>query len=142
MMRSLKSRQGLLLVSQGLAMAFIVGSAARCSSTSGGNVVPAGDDGGGNKSSSGTSSGTSSGVSDAAPPDIVEAGADGGCAGMATLTEAAKITFPVGWPMSTAGNPGSGNVSIWLLTKFNVAGTALTGTSQSCALSLPDLALN
>jgi hypothetical protein len=33
-------------------------------------------------------------------------------------------------------------VSIWLLTKFNVAGTALTGTSQSCALSLPDLALN
>jgi len=57
MKRSLSSRQGLLLVSQGVALACLVGGAVRCSSSSGGNVVA--DDAGGSSSSGGTSGGSS-----------------------------------------------------------------------------------
>ncbi len=127
MMRSLSSRQGLLLVSQGLALACLVGGAVRCSSSTGGNVVqPGGDDGGsssgvgsssnggssgGTSSNGGSSSGTtsSSGGSSSSSSSgsssggsssglTVEAGADGGCPSQDSSTLATKITFTVGWP--------------------------------------------
>jgi hypothetical protein len=56
-------------------------------------------------------------------------------------TLATKVTFDVQWPSTTASNAGTGSVSIWLLTKFT-GSTALTGTSQSCGTTLPDLQLN
>jgi hypothetical protein len=58
---------------------------------------------------------------------------------MSTL--ATKITFSVGWPSSTAGNAGMGSVNILLLANFSGT-TTLTGTAQSCGLTLPDLSLN
>jgi hypothetical protein len=58
---------------------------------------------------------------------------------MSTL--ATMVTFSVGWPSSTAGNAGTGNVNILLLSNFTGT-TTLTGTAQSCGLVLPDLTLN
>jgi hypothetical protein len=70
-----------------------------------------------------------------------EAGADGGCTSSAMQTLATKVTFDVQWPSTLASSQGMGTVSIWLLTKFTGT-TALTGTSQSCGTTLPDLQLN
>jgi hypothetical protein len=171
MNRSLSSRHRLLLVSQGLALACLLGGAARCSSSSGGNVVEqeeagsasgsGGSSGGSGSSSgssggsssgtasssgssggttSGSSGGTSSGVADGGGLEV-EAGADGGCPSQSSSTLATKITFQTGWPSSTAGNAGMGEVNILLLTNFTGT-TTLSGSSQSCGLSLPDLDLN
>jgi hypothetical protein len=71
----------------------------------------------------------------------IEAGSDGGCPSQDPATLATKITFTVGWPTSTAGNSGTGPINILLLTTFHGTST-LTGTSQSCGLTLPDLTLN
>ncbi len=170
-MSSLRPRHRLLLVSQGLALACVVGGAVRCSSPSS-NVVGSGDDGGGSSSgsgssgasngssgsggSSGSSGGTastsgSSGSSGGTPSTsgggstdaalVEEASADGGCASMDMQTLATKVTFDVQWPSTLASQAGMGTVSIWLLTKFTGT-TALTGTSQSCGTTLPDLQLN
>jgi hypothetical protein len=102
-------------------------SSGGASSGSGGGGTSSGGSGGGASSSSGSTS----------------SGGDGGaCAGQSNLTLAANVTIAVTWPATTAGNGGSGNVHIWLLSKFAANGNALTGTSQTCGLSLPDLSLN
>jgi hypothetical protein len=49
--------------------------------------------------------------------------------------------MPVSWPSSAASNAGTGNVDIWLLSHLT-GDLQLTGTSQSCGLNLPDIALN
>jgi hypothetical protein len=58
---------------------------------------------------------------------------------MSTL--ATTVTFTVGWPSSLAGNAGTGEVDILLLTNFTGT-TTLTGKAQSCGLKLPDLTFN
>jgi hypothetical protein len=91
--------------------------------------------GGGNGSASGVSTG---GGTDASFDAMI--GADGGCVGTTSQTLATKITFTVGWPDNIAAVGGTGTVSIWLLSKFTGTST-LTGTSQSCGTTLPDLTL-
>jgi hypothetical protein len=161
-----------VFVSQGLALAALAVASA-CSS-GGSNVVQdeagnGGSSGGsgsgssssantssGSTSSSGTSSSSGAGTSSSSSSSggggtdaqfMVETSADGGCPAETSVTEATKITFTVGWPSSTAGNAGTGPISIWLLTHFMTvtnAGTGqmLSGTSQSCGTTLPDLQLN
>ena len=55
---------------------------------------------------------------------------------------AANITISVTWPATTAGNSGTGTVHVWLLAKLTANGLQFTGQSQTCGISLPDLALN
>jgi hypothetical protein len=81
----------------------------------------------------GTGGGTDAGF-------VAETGADGGCVGQDSSTLAVKISFPVSWAGNIAATGGSGTVNIWLLTKFTGT-TTLTGTSQSCGTTLPDLTL-
>jgi hypothetical protein len=72
-----------------------------------------------------------------------DAGYDGAtCPPMAAMTVAANIDIKVTWPATTAGNGGTGDVHVWLLSKFTANGNQFTGTSQTCGLSLPDLTLN
>src|SRR5579863_3476622 len=113
-------------------------------STSGGSTSSSGtsSSSGASTSSSSTSSG---GGSDAQM--MVETSADGGCPAETSVTEATKISFSVGWPSSTAGNAGTGPINIWLLTHFTTvtdsgSGQMLSGTSQSCGTTLPDLIFN
>ena len=98
----------------------------------------------GNSSSGTSSSGTStsSSSSSSSSGSSSSGTSSSGCPGMDTLTEGTRISFPVGWPNSTLGTAGTGNVSIWFLTKFMVVGNALTGASQLCGVILPDLVLN
>jgi hypothetical protein len=150
-------------------MAFLVGSAARCSSSSGNVVADNTDDGGGTTSSSGTgttsssgtgttsssgtgttssSSGTGTTSSSGSSGGVVltdasagNTGTDGGCVGSDTQVLATKISFPVQWPQGgIAAAAGMGTVNIWLLTNFSGT-TTLTGTSQTCGTTLPDLLL-
>jgi hypothetical protein len=91
------------------------------------------DDGG--TAGSGASSGSaSSGTS--TPYD------GGACTPLTSFTLATNITLAVTWAASTAGNAGTGNVHLWLLSKYTSNANALTGTTQTCGLALPDLQLN
>lgn len=54
---------------------------------------------------------------------------------------ATNISLSVTWPAQLASNSGSGTVHIWLLNKYTQSGTSLTGVSQTCNLSLPDVTL-
>jgi hypothetical protein len=105
------------------------GSGSGSGSSSGVSASSSGSSSGGTASSSGSSSGASD--------------YDGGaCEAQSALTVAANISINVTWPATTAGNSGSGTVHVWLLAKFTANGDQFTGSSQTCGLSLPDLALN
>jgi hypothetical protein len=126
-------------------------AAAACSAGSS-NVAdtpPAVEDAASGTSSSGGGSddAASVGVDDsgAAPTDAtleIEAAADGGCPSQAAGTVTGiHIKFNVTWPASAASDQGTGPVDIWL--KSSLKGeTALSGTAQTCGLSLPDVDLN
>jgi hypothetical protein len=154
----------LLVASQGLALAALVGSAVRCSSNTAGNVV--GDDSG-SGSSSGSSGGASSGDNGSGASSgnmtsgsggsgtsmsgsssrsdagelVIDASADGGCPSQSMATLGAHITAQVSWPSSVASNAGSGTVNIWLLSK-QTGDLTFSGTAQSCGTTLPDIDLN
>ncbi len=70
------------------------------------------------------------------------AGDAGSCAPKTQLTLAAKISLAVTWPATTAASSGSGTAFIWLLQSYAVNGSALSGTSQICGLTLPDIDLS
>jgi hypothetical protein len=93
---------------------------------------------------SGGETGSDTGVpSDAATTSEAgsEAEAAASCPTQTSQTIATKITFTVGWPSTTMANTGSGTVNIAVLT--TVSGTnSLTGSSQFCGETLPDLILN
>ncbi|MGA7120758.1 MAG: hypothetical protein WBY94_11705 [Polyangiaceae bacterium] len=103
---------------------------------------------------SGTSgdTGSSGGVDGGSAASSVAQGGAGGssgsgasgasCAPQTRLTLAAKISLAVTWPATTAANAGSGTALIWLLQDYAVNGTALSGSSQICGLSLPDIQLS
>jgi len=110
------------------------GSSSGGSGSSGGSS--SGGSSGGSGSSSGSGSGSSSGSSSGSNYD------GGACQTATSLTVAANISIAVTWPATTAGNGGSGTVHVWLLSKFTANGNQLSGTSQTCGLSLPDLQLN
>ncbi len=111
------------------------GSGGAVDSGAAANNGSSGIDGGGAPSSGGeggAGSGSSSGG----------AAAGGSCAPPTRLTLAAKISLAVTWPATTAANAGSGTALIWLLQNYSVNGTALSGSSQICGLSLPDIQLS
>jgi hypothetical protein len=159
MMRSLKSHQGLLLVSQGVGMALLIGGAAHCSSSTTGNVVDepdAGDNSSSGASSSGASSSgasssgasssgaSSSGASSsgASSSGASSSGGDGGaCSTDPTETLAVHVKLNVTWGGDTVLVASSGTqvADIWLLSNLTVNGTTITGTSKTCGLKLPDI---
>ncbi len=95
-----------------------------------------GTGGSGTGGSGGTGGG---GVTDAGL--VVDATADGGCLSQTSQTLATKVSFQVGWPASTAGTKGTGTINIWLLTHLT-GDTTVSGSAQSCGLTLPDLTLS
>jgi hypothetical protein len=147
-----------------LAPLSVVAVAAACGGSSDSQVSPdaggtgssgGGSSGGSNGSSSGTGSssggtGSSSGTGGSSSGTGSSGGGsssgvvyDGGvCSPETDLTVAANIAINVTWPATTAGNSGTGTVHVWLLAKFTANGNQFTGSSQTCGLSLPDLALN
>jgi hypothetical protein len=109
-------------------------SSSGSSGSSGGSTSSGSGGGSGGSTSSG--SGGSSGSSGGSDYD------GGACTAVTSLTVAANITISVTWPATTAGNAGTGDVHVWLLSKFTANGNQFTGSSQTCGLSLPDLDLN
>jgi hypothetical protein len=119
------------------------GSSGSNGASGSGGSSGAGTSGGSSGSGSSTSgSGGSSGGSSSTSGGSPGSSGSGGCQPASSLTLAANITIAVTWPGTTAGNSGSGDVHLWLLSKFAANGNDFTGTNQTCALSLPDLALN
>jgi hypothetical protein len=154
MNRTLKSHHRLSLLAQGVGMTLLIGGAAHCSSSSD-NVVQEPEDAGDNSSSGassgsgsgsgGGSSGSGSGSSSSGGSSGSSSGApegDGGpCSPEATETLAVHIKLNVTWGGDTVlvASSGTNVAEIWLLSTLNVAGTAITGTSKTCGLKLPDI---
>jgi hypothetical protein len=107
-------------------------------------------------SSSGSSSGASSsggttadgGSSSGTGPDVVGTGMM--CPANAHETVGAKISLTVTWP-STLANAGCDNsskppctgiINIWLLTHYDITGTAVTGTVSTCKNVTPPIPLS
>ncbi len=130
-------------------------SGAASGATSGGSSGAT--SGGSSGASSGESSGASSGASSGEPSDAGEMDVvltpvpDGGCTPIAQSYVATLVTVPVSWPAATTdgimiSNAGTGDVQIVLLTTETTptgAGTqTFTGTSRTCATTLPAIQLN
>ena len=69
---------------------------------------------------------------------------DGGCQQLTKGTVAVKVSIPVGWPSSLAGQAGEGSINIWFLTTLMLpaGSTMYTGVTKSCGTTLPDLLLS
>src|SRR5581483_6921754 len=112
-----------------------------CSSSSDGSSS------GGTSSSSG--GGTGDGGAEAGTgPDVVGKGML--CPTNAHETVGAKISLTVTWP-STLANAGcddsskpkcTGTINIWLLTHYDITGTAVTGTVSTCKNVTPPIPLS
>ncbi|MGH7437092.1 MAG: hypothetical protein ACRENE_15570, partial [Polyangiaceae bacterium] len=107
-----------------------------CSSSS----SAAGDGGGGGGGGGGSAEG---GIG----PDIVGTGMM--CPPNTHETVGAKITLTVQWPQTLANNgcddkstpPCSAPINIWLLTHYDINGTAVTGTVDTCKNVTPPIPL-
>jgi len=127
--------------------------------TSGGSsgAASGASSGGSSGAASGASSGGSSGAasgdsSDAGDMDVaLMAVPDGGCTSITQGYVATLVTIPVSWPATKSGTTtvttaGTGNVEIVLLSNELTgtdAGTLMyTGTSRTCATTLPPVAFN
>ncbi|HLK38956.1 MAG TPA: hypothetical protein VKU41_19480 [Polyangiaceae bacterium] len=99
-------------------------------------------------STSGSTTGSSTGASTGSTGPVDSGGpqptSDGGCPTQTMGVVAVKVTIPVGWPSSTAGNSGEGDIYIWFLTTLNLpmGSTMYMGSTRSCGTTLPDLTLN
>jgi hypothetical protein len=74
------------------------------------------------------SSSTSDGSASASAP----------CSAQTTLPLAVKLTLPVQWPATVSYAAGNGSATVWLLSNLT-GNAALTGTFQTCGVTLPDL---
>jgi hypothetical protein len=77
-------------------------------------------------------------------------GDGGACAMNAHETVAAKIKLNVGWGLTLANAgcdsksmpPCSGEIDIWLLSKYDINGTSVTGTTFTCGNKTPPIPLS
>ena len=105
-----------------------LGAATHCSSSSdSGGPPPTVKDSGGGDATPGTGP--------------TEPGTGMACTPNAHETVGTKITLNVTWPQTLANNGGKGVINIWLLAHYDINGTAVTGTTETCRNDTPPIPL-
>lgn len=83
---------------------------------------------------------------DAAVADQAADGSEAACAPSANVVLGTKVTIHVNWP-ATVNNAGcrqpgcTGNVVLWLLARYGISGSSVTGTTETCGYQTPPIPL-